>query len=446
MKNCRKNLLKSKNGITLVALVVTIIVLIILAGISISLVLGNNGIITKSKEAKENTIVGQEKEQVELAYISAAVKKLGSNVEEDDLQDELDKTVGNSKTLVSTNGNDLLNVLFKDTQHNYNVNNGKIAFAGIKNDYNNEEIQEMVQFEEGNKIAILNKAGELSYINFEQPDNSQIIEIDISKKTSINTNVKELFSNGSYLTNNGELYILANDGQYYKKADNVKKIYPDKEMAYISNNNELFFFDWSNPVSTNYQKYADNVKEFFGNFSYSMLDGTCKIRLDRDGTFITIEENIRYFHNGYYITSNNDLYKENTSVKGEFNKVADNVKEFNGWDTYLSNNGELFTKKNGTFSKVAENVKLWSGGLYVNSSNELFYNDGDAYNKIAENVKDIGKQGYISLDNKLFMRDEDDNYTDSGYEISKYGIKNSLWFKTADNKIYYYYVYPEPMY
>lgn len=46
--------LKSKNGITLIALVVTIIVLIILAGVSISLVLGDNGIVTKSKEVKQN--------------------------------------------------------------------------------------------------------------------------------------------------------------------------------------------------------------------------------------------------------------------------------------------------------------------------------------------------------------------------------------------------------
>lgn len=45
-------MLKGQKGITLVALVVTIIVLIILAGISISLVLGENGIITKAKEAK----------------------------------------------------------------------------------------------------------------------------------------------------------------------------------------------------------------------------------------------------------------------------------------------------------------------------------------------------------------------------------------------------------
>ena len=48
------NKLKNK-GITLVALVVTIVVLLILAGVSISLVLGQNGLITQAQEAKRKT-------------------------------------------------------------------------------------------------------------------------------------------------------------------------------------------------------------------------------------------------------------------------------------------------------------------------------------------------------------------------------------------------------
>ena len=44
--------LKENKAITLIALVVTIIVLIILAGVSIKLIVGENGIIDRSKEAK----------------------------------------------------------------------------------------------------------------------------------------------------------------------------------------------------------------------------------------------------------------------------------------------------------------------------------------------------------------------------------------------------------
>lgn len=43
---------KKERGITLVALVVTIVVLLILASVSISMVLGNNGIVTKAKETQ----------------------------------------------------------------------------------------------------------------------------------------------------------------------------------------------------------------------------------------------------------------------------------------------------------------------------------------------------------------------------------------------------------
>jgi type II secretory pathway pseudopilin PulG len=48
-------MLKKENGITLVALVVTIVVLLILAGVSISLVLGQNGLITRAQEASNAT-------------------------------------------------------------------------------------------------------------------------------------------------------------------------------------------------------------------------------------------------------------------------------------------------------------------------------------------------------------------------------------------------------
>ena len=58
--------MKNNKGITLVALVVTIIVLIILAGISINLALGDNGLITIAKKAKENTELAKTEEEQEL--------------------------------------------------------------------------------------------------------------------------------------------------------------------------------------------------------------------------------------------------------------------------------------------------------------------------------------------------------------------------------------------
>ena len=59
MKKIKNQEQKNEKGITLVALVVTIVVLIILAGITLSLVLGQNGIVNKAKEARDKTQADQ---------------------------------------------------------------------------------------------------------------------------------------------------------------------------------------------------------------------------------------------------------------------------------------------------------------------------------------------------------------------------------------------------
>ena len=57
-------MLKNKKGITLIALVVTIVVLLILAGVTISLLLDENGIIAKPKDARTETRVSQIEDEV----------------------------------------------------------------------------------------------------------------------------------------------------------------------------------------------------------------------------------------------------------------------------------------------------------------------------------------------------------------------------------------------
>ena len=64
-------MLKEQKGITLVALVVTIIVLIILAGVSISLVLGNEGIVNKAKQGRDNYADAARLENEQLANVDA---------------------------------------------------------------------------------------------------------------------------------------------------------------------------------------------------------------------------------------------------------------------------------------------------------------------------------------------------------------------------------------
>ena len=76
-------------GITLIALVITIIVLLILAGVTITTLTGDNGIIQKAGEAKNDTTDAEIKEQIKLAYQDYYISKY--NEPGYDLQDALDK-------------------------------------------------------------------------------------------------------------------------------------------------------------------------------------------------------------------------------------------------------------------------------------------------------------------------------------------------------------------
>ena len=62
---------KHEGGITLIALVITIIVLLILAGVAISMLSGENGILNQATKAKTETERKSVQENIQLAVLSA---------------------------------------------------------------------------------------------------------------------------------------------------------------------------------------------------------------------------------------------------------------------------------------------------------------------------------------------------------------------------------------
>ena len=66
---------KENTGITLIALIITIIVLLILAGVSIAMLTGNNGILIQTKVAKENTQAAKEQEERDLDRINSYINE-----------------------------------------------------------------------------------------------------------------------------------------------------------------------------------------------------------------------------------------------------------------------------------------------------------------------------------------------------------------------------------
>ena len=85
---------KENKGVTLIALAVTVIVLLIISGVTISYMTGENGIINQSKESKKFAGTVEEKEVLNTSVAAAVGKSSKSKVEENNLKKYLNQNVG----------------------------------------------------------------------------------------------------------------------------------------------------------------------------------------------------------------------------------------------------------------------------------------------------------------------------------------------------------------
>ena len=152
-----KGKMREKSGITLITLAVTIIILLILAGITIATITSDNGIIKNANDAKEQTEVAEEKEIVDRATIQAMGNNKRGNLVEDELQEQLDKITDSGRTEVSDNGEEF-EVVFVESNRYYTVDKdgniveeGKIVIdkspGDITKDENGDEIEEGQPYE-----------------------------------------------------------------------------------------------------------------------------------------------------------------------------------------------------------------------------------------------------------------------------------------------------------
>ena len=94
--------LKERKGITLIALVITIIVLLILAGVSIAMLTGQNGILTQANNAKDETEQANAKEKVESAVIATMSQSKRGTLDADKLVTEITNNYGGTATKTGT--------------------------------------------------------------------------------------------------------------------------------------------------------------------------------------------------------------------------------------------------------------------------------------------------------------------------------------------------------
>ena len=137
------NLKKQDKGITLIALVVSIIVLIILAGVSISMLTGENGIMGRANLAKTSTEFANYKEELEQWKMSKSMEDVGFSDDtlsagKNNLSYGGEKKDGNIKTIIPDLKDDYLDEievikgkLVLSTTDNSKINSAKIANVSV---------------------------------------------------------------------------------------------------------------------------------------------------------------------------------------------------------------------------------------------------------------------------------------------------------------------------
>ena len=135
----KKSLKRKEQGITLIALVITIIVLLILAGVSIAMLTGDNGILSQAQRAKNETEKVQANETSDLANIESLINEYQNNIDIPQVTDEnpgeLEQEDAN--TLVINSIEDL--VFFSNDVTKGNNYEGKTVKLGVNLDFNSDK-------------------------------------------------------------------------------------------------------------------------------------------------------------------------------------------------------------------------------------------------------------------------------------------------------------------
>ena len=140
-----KQKLKNEKGITLVALVITIIVLLILAGVTLSMVMGESGIFGKANSAKEKNQLSNAEETIRLAVLENKVKNVSgdASLTNDQLKEEIAKKLteqgyavsGSAVTYYGDKTIDIENYLEKESKTYTAYNVGDKVTVGGENFY-----------------------------------------------------------------------------------------------------------------------------------------------------------------------------------------------------------------------------------------------------------------------------------------------------------------------
>ena len=209
MKNKLKEQLKTNKGITLIALVITIIVLLILAGVTIATLTGDNGILTKAQNAKEKNAQKTVEEQINLAVQASRINE-GLVIDKDILEQELT----NNGIEITKSENDELPWTVKKDGYVYTISeNGEIKEKeGIA--ITTGDIEILKGSTKGKKVSAQILSGETGTIKWEHTGN---ITLSATEGNEITVNVNSNANAGDTATITARI-----DGKTYQDSINVK--------------------------------------------------------------------------------------------------------------------------------------------------------------------------------------------------------------------------------
>ena len=386
---------RSDKAITLIALIVTIIVLLILVGVTINLALNNQGIFNKAKTATRAFKNAEEGEQSGLdvadreiaKYMPQGTSEGGNGSESSGGASEA------GQVYIQENGDVGFYAQSDGKLYSFNCTAGTYYDKDFDLTYIRDDIKKYYGDEDYGGKYITN-TNELYKYNY-----------DSKQYEKIGDNVKELEEN-YYLTNTNELYQYNYDSKQYEKVgENVKKYYGD--AAYLTNTNELYQYNFS---SKKYEKVGDNVKELVGNAYITNTNELYQYNFSSN-QYEKVGENVKEYDSDRdaYLTNSNELYKYNYDSK-QYEKVGDNVKEYYDFgNAYITNTNELYKYNYDSkqYEKVGDNVKELEENYYITNSDEIYAYNDDYYEKIEVNVDDIkefGKDYFITKNNKIRVR------------------------------------------
>ncbi len=137
---------RKESAITLIALVITIIVLLILAGVTIAMVVGDNGILTRARQAKAETETAEFVEKVQVAAVGSLntdgkvdLENLKSELEKIDIETDAEEfpvivEKNDEKLFIYDDGE-----VVKDSSDEYIKNGLMVAYDGINNTGNGHD-------------------------------------------------------------------------------------------------------------------------------------------------------------------------------------------------------------------------------------------------------------------------------------------------------------------